>query len=179
VSYQLLLFSVAGVQYGGARNTSTHELNLLLRPQGTAKGSIRLRLPWSSRLAEQQLHVLPQMVDACDSDVAVMFRFGKNERALESGLRVKREALRCPVWMHAAFANRFLDVRDQRRRMRADTAIAGVTNIRVGVVDFLHHGARKAGKIHQLSLQHRLAQVNVSQEPIERVGRFVIFRGHE
>jgi hypothetical protein len=114
------------------------------------------------------------MVDACGSDLEIVSCLRENERALEGGLSVEREALGGPVREHVPLAHGFFDVWNQRRSMLADTAIAGVADGRVRVVDLLHHGAGEAGEVGQLTHEQGLAEIDIGQQAVERISDCVI-----
>src|ERR1700733_13163922 len=111
------------------------------------------------------------MVDVCGSDFAIVFRFRENERALEGGLGVKRQALSGPVREKGPLAHSFFYVGNQRCGVLADTTIAGVADSRVRVVDLLHHGAGEAGEVRQLAPQPGLAEIDISEQAVERVSK--------
>jgi hypothetical protein len=117
------------------------------------------------------------MVNGCGCDVAVVFCFCENERALEGGLGIEREAFRGPLREHVPLTDRFFDVGNQRRSVLVDTAIAGIADGRVCVVDLLHHGAGEAGVVGQLAHEQGFAEIDISQQAVERVSECVIGRG--
>jgi len=117
------------------------------------------------------------MVDACGSDLAIVFRFRENERALDGGLGIERQALRGPVRVDVPPAHGFFDVGNQRRSVLADTAIAGLADGRVRVVDLLHHGAGEAGEVGQLTHEQGLAEIDIGQQAVEGVSECTKRRG--
>jgi hypothetical protein len=51
---------------------------------------------------EQQFEIAPQVIEAFAGDGRPVLRFGENERALDDGLRVEREAPCAPIRAEAA-----------------------------------------------------------------------------
>ena len=76
------------------------------------------------RWLEQQLDVSPQMINALRRNCSTAPGLGQDERALDGGLRVERQALRGPLRMHAALAHGFLYIRDKSPRVPGDAAVA-------------------------------------------------------
>ena len=49
----------------------------------------------------------------------------------------------------------------------------------MGLVGLLRHGAEEAGELRQVALKDRLAEIDVTQHPVARVGEARIGRGVE
>ena len=107
---------------------------------------------------ERELKVTPQMLNARRGHLAAVLSFGQNERALDGGLRVERQALRSSLRRHASLAHGFFYIRDKDPRVAGDAAVAGLTQGRMRVVDLLHHSSCQAGEVGQFAAQQSLTK---------------------
>src|ERR1700733_9743592 len=120
-----------------------------------------------------------QVVDAPGGDRRAVCCLGQNERALDCSLRVEREAFRCPLRMHATLAHGFFYIRDKDPRVAGDSALAGLTEGRMRVVDLLHHGSCQTGEVGEFAAQQSFAKIHIRQQAVERVGMVAVGRGSE
>ena len=105
--------------------------------------------------------------------------FGQDERALQRGLGVVRQALCGPVGIRRVQRACLGDVFGDGLGVRVNTHPARITNGGVGFKRLLHHGAQQAGEIGQLALQNLGAKVDVGEHPLTRVGNLLIRRAGE
>jgi hypothetical protein len=63
--------------------------------------------------------------------------------------------------------------------MPGQGAIAGMSNVRVRVIGFLHQGAQQAGVVRQVVGQDCGTEIHVSQQSFERIGSLAIGRRSE
>src|SRR5690349_13544786 len=119
------------------------------------------------------------MVDAIARDLLAMFRplsLGEHERALDYGLRVKRQAFGGERARHAMVPHRGLDVRLQRLRVAGDAVLASQPDRRVRAISLLHHCADEAGELRQLAADDLLSEIDIAEQPVQRIAMAVIGR---
>src|SRR5580658_1958065 len=61
----------------------------------------------------------------------------------------------------------------------ADACIAGASNAGVASVCFLHHGTQQTGELCNGTAQHRLAKIEVTDDPIQRIVQMMVGSGSE
>src|SRR6185437_4886104 len=117
------------------------------------------------------------MIDARSSDLRIAFGLGQDERALQHRLGVKRQASRRPITANAVTVHGFGDIRLDLGRVAADAGIARIANLGAGLIDFLHHSSDKAGEFGNRAGEDRLAEIDVAENPLERISMAVVRRG--
>ena len=103
----------------------------------------------------------------------------QDEPALDDGLRVSREALGSPVARDATLLSCRLDIGLQRCRMAEDAAATGIANVRRAGVNLLRHRSDQAGELGEVAGDDCLAERDIGENAIQRIGRIVIWRGVE
>jgi len=131
------------------------------------------------RLPKQQFQVAAQMVDALGCGFRALFGLGQDECALDGGLGVKSQAFRSPVPFHAALTDGFFDVGHEGGRVAGDALAAGLADGRMRVIDFLDHGSDQASEAGKLASQDGFAEIDISQQPIDRIGERMVGRGEK
>jgi hypothetical protein len=114
------------------------------------------------------------MIDRLRSYFRPAMRLGQNERPLNHGLCVQRQAARRPLTLHAIHPHRLGNVRLQCCRMAPDTPLACLAQLRMRLVHLLHHRSHQAGELGQLPLQQRFPKIDVRQQPVHWILRRVV-----
>ncbi len=117
------------------------------------------------------------MIHALCCNRGPLLGFGQNECPLQDALRVQRETRSGPRWMNLVLLNGCSDVGLECRRVIADALVAGFPNRRRRLVGLLQHGAHQAREFGQFAVQQRFAEIDVSEDPLQRIGGFVIGSG--
>ena len=125
---------------------------------------------------ELGIEVAPQVLQAFRSHPRPLPGLGQDEGALDHCLHVEGETFCAPRRVGCIAASGFGDVLGHCRRVCADVPIARSAKRGVSVVSFLDHRAEQTGEIREGTLQDRDAEVDVAQQPIERVGGILIRR---
>ena len=128
------------------------------------------------RRGELGFEVAPQVLQAFGGDPRPLPGLGQDEGALEHRLDMEREALRAPRRIRRVSALGFGDDLGHLCRVRADVRVARGANVGVRVVGLLDHRAEQASEVRQRALQDRDAEIHVTQQPLERVGDFLVGR---
>jgi hypothetical protein len=116
------------------------------------------------------------MAEALGCDVGAALRLGEDEGALDHRLRVQSKAFRGPICGHAIFSHRFADIGFERLGVSADAAFARGPNLRVCVIDFLNDRSGEASEVGQAAGQNCLAEVDIGEQTLQRIGRAVVRR---
>ena len=119
------------------------------------------------------------MVDARFDHRGVALGFRQDERALQHGLRVQREACGGPWRADVVKLHRIGNVGFHLGGMTADACIARVPNLGVGSVCLLNHRAGETGELCNLTAQHCLAKIEVAEDAIKRIVESVVGSGSE
>src|SRR5215469_3255587 len=120
-----------------------------------------------------------QVADTVGRDLRSALCFGENERTLEHGLGMKRQAGSAPIGPYAVDLNRLSDGALKLRGMAADGGVARSPYGGMAVVGFLHHGANKAGELPHLTLQKSFPKIEIAEDPIQRINMSVVGRRRE
>jgi len=126
--------------------------------------------------AKQKFQIAIQVVDAVCGHRRAAGGLGQDESALQNRLRVQRKRSSAPVGRKPTGVDGRPDVGFQRGGVAGDAARAGVAKGRDGLIGLLHHGADEAGEFRYLALQQSLAEGNVAEHALQRIGVVVIRR---
>jgi hypothetical protein len=111
--------------------------------------------------------------------MTVPLLFALRVETLQHGLHVQRKTLRRPLRADAAKSHGFGNIRLDRRRVIADACLAGIADLGIGLVDFLHHRSDKTRKLRNVAGKEGPAEIDVTENPLERIGMAMIGRGRE
>src|SRR5579862_4552858 len=125
---------------------------------------------------KQEFDVTAQMIDAGGGDLGAVLRFGQNKGSLQDCLGMNRETLRGPPGADAALAHRLGDIRVERGSVIEDARAAGIADGRVRCECFLHHRADQTGELGHIAFQELLAEIDIAEHAVERIGVPVIGR---
>ena len=128
-------------------------------------------------IKKQRLQIAPQMIQANNRHLRALPGPGQNESPLHHGLYMVGKALCRPRRLDAVFAYRRLNIRHQRSCMSANVPVAGLPDRGMRLASLLHHGTQQAGVIQVVALQNRLAEFDVPNQPLKRVGQAQIGPG--
>ena len=131
------------------------------------------------RTTEQEFNVATQVVDARLDDRGTAPGLRQDERALQHGLRVQRQAWGCTRRAEVVKLHRIGYVGFQFRGMTADGRIASVSNVGVRLERLLNHRASETSELRNLTAQHRLAKIEVAEDAIKRIIESVVGSGSE
>jgi hypothetical protein len=101
--------------------------------------------------------------------MATVQRFGEDERALHDRLGVQCEAVSCEFAAVVAAGNCRLDIRFERPRVQHNAVGAGLTNGGMRHIGFLHDRAGVAGGLGDRVGEQGFPQLDVAQQPVERL----------
>lgn len=93
------------------------------------------------------------MIEAGGGNIRAVLSFGEDEGALDDGLGVERETLGTPLPIDIVLAHRFGDFRFNHCSVLADALIAGFSDGRMRLIDFLNHSAEQANEFGQIALR--------------------------
>jgi hypothetical protein len=110
------------------------------------------------------------MVETIGGDFRSVSRLGEDEGALQHGLREECGALRAPFRARRIDRFGFRQVGLNPGGVLADVAVAGCPDRRMRFIRLLRHRSEEAGELRQLALKDRLAELNVAEHTLARVG---------
>jgi hypothetical protein len=103
---------------------------------------------------KENLHVPPQVREALHGDVRPELRLSGDEIPLKHRLRVQSQALGAPGRIRSVPFRRRLDVLGDFGRVLADVTVTSGPDLRVRVVDLMHHRAQKTGELRKFTLEN-------------------------
>jgi len=96
---------------------------------------------------------------------------GENEGALDDNLSVVGETFSGPVGLKVVSGHGGGNVGLELVSVRGHIAVAGLADVGIGLVRLLNHGAKEAGELGKLAEQDSFAEVDVTEEAVEKVSQ--------
>jgi hypothetical protein len=126
-------------------------------------------------MREKEFYVPTQMIDARACSLGTLLRLRKDERALNNGLHVKRQAFCGPLAIgDAPLAHRSLNIGLKGSGVAEDTRPAGVADRRMSVKDVLNHCSGEAGELMRFAPDESLAEIDVSQNSVKGIRKLAV-----
>ena len=103
-------------------------------------------------------------------DVGALLCLGENECALQNRLDEVADTFRTPRRIRRIELFRSLNILREERDMGRHALVAGSPNVGMRGIGFLHQRPEQAGIVRQLAAQNFSAEIDVAEQPLQRVG---------
>src|SRR5450631_4034581 len=115
-----------------------------------------------------------QVIDARGRDSRAALGLRHNEGTLQNRLSMQRQALSGPGGANPIALHRLSDVRFNLGGVPADARLTRLADVGVSTIDLLHHRSDETGELGYFPFEDRLAEIEVAEDPVERVAVLVI-----